>query len=350
MRVRLFVVLSASAGALAFALGAGCTTFGGGAADPDAGPAPDAPADTRAACSAPAAPATVPAACADCTAQRLFEASPVDHAVVAGTTIYVMRQKSLQVSTDIENGTFQKVTTAGIQGSPIRMAVDDAYVYVSTTEQHVRVEKGGGGLPEALPLVGPDAGSVHFGAESFYRLQPMLVTRTPKDGGVKAGTSLPVQNAERLALDGDRAYWIGLTSANERIILGPFPELTKHGVIAAPVLGFAVDNAFAYVAEDDGDVSGRSTIARFSLASGERTALLTEPGTIESLSVHEGRLYWIAARPQTEGGRVFASSDLCGGGPRVHAKGLEEISALSFTATSVYAAGAKTGPVFRLKK
>jgi len=79
--------------------------------------------------------------------------------------------------------------------------------------------------------------------------------------------------------------WIGTNTSGQHVILGPFPKTEEHGVVKLPVLGFAVKDGFAYVAETK-DKLGASSISRFSLREErERTELVVEGFGIESLQV-----------------------------------------------------------------
>ncbi len=332
-----------AAGSAALALGAACTTFGLGNTEPaDAGPAPDTSiGPDPSACTAGSLPAPIDCG-AGCAPEQLFD--PLDTAVVSANSLYYVRNSVLYQDPDISTGLITKLGTSAIEGKALKMAVDDEYVYVSTDMAHARVSK-----RTALKEPAASGGDLHplvLGNKVYFQLQPQLVLQWRKDG-VDSPQSQAVVGADALAVDGDAAYWIGLNGGIDHVIVGPFGSPKAHGVVKAPVLGFAVAGGYAYVAEKDG-TSTASTIARFSLESGERKVLIMEPGAIVSLDVHAGRLYWVARR-QAEGTRVFASSDLCGGSSRVHANQLAPIVTLSFGTNYVYAAGVGPGPLYRIK-
>ncbi|CAN5925662.1 hypothetical protein BH11MYX4_BH11MYX4_08920 [soil metagenome] len=351
MRARCFVV--GSLGVAMLVVAAACTSFGA-----DDAPAPDASGpetsqgDARApACTIPS-PAPPITSCSDCAATPLFTTEKAQLAIVAGTTIYSVRAGELRANPNIETGAFTHLDEGPqIKGTPTAMAVDDKYVYVSTTEGHVRVPRAGG-VVTPLPLFHQDpvARPVLVGTTFFYELQPQRVVRSPKAGDPDAGTELTVTPTAALAVDGDVAYWIGTSSASEQVIQGAFPDLTGHGAVNAKVLGFVVKDQLAYVAEPSTAGIG-SVISRIDLGDSARARLTDEPGKIESFHVSGHRLYWVALRLPSDGSRVFASIDLCGGPTTLHAKELLPLrSTVSFDASYAYAAGAAAEAIYRMKK
>ncbi|HSO33454.1 MAG TPA: hypothetical protein VLT33_13060 [Labilithrix sp.] len=351
MRARCFVV--GSLGLAMLLVAAACTSFGADdASAAEAGPE-TSQGDARAAACAIPTPAPPITTCSDCAATPLFTTEKAQLAIVAGTTIYSVRAGELRANPNIETGTFTHLDEGpAINGDPTAMAVDDAYVYVSTTKGHVRVPRAGG-VVAPLPLFHPDpsvARPVLVGTTFFYELQPERVVRSPKAGDPDAGTEVTVTPTSALAVDGDVAYWIGTSSASEQVIQGPFPDLTGHGTVSSKVLGFVVKDQLAYVAEPSTTGIG-SVISRIDLGDSARARLTDEPGKVESFHVSGHRLYWIALRLPADGSRVFASVDLCGGPTTLHAKELMPLrSTVSFDASYAYAAGAAAEAIYRMKK
>jgi hypothetical protein len=348
MRAGLFVLLAACAASLV--VGAACSSFGGDelpdvdAAGPEAAPSEGGPL-----CSPP--PRQAPLEClGDCVARSLFGDQAAEQAFVSGNAAYIVKQQTVQVSTDLDTGVFAQLDQGpAIKGDARRMDVDEKHVYVSTTLEHVRVAIGGG-TKDPMPLFEGDLSPVFWGRSVLYQLQPTHVIRSPKSGSA-AGVAkkIDVLPTEALAVDGDTAYWVGVNSAGEHAIQGPFPDAVQRALVKAPVRGFVVKDELAYVAEV-GTTEASSVISRLGLRDGKRLLLVDEPGKIESLSLHGGKLYWVARRVPTEGDRVLVTVDPCNGAATVLATSLPPLAQLSFAGQYAYAASLGPGPIYRTRK
>lgn len=342
--VSAFVVFIALAGA--------CTSFEAGpadAADASRKAAADASAAADAAvCALPAPPPETPRTCTgDCSIKMLFERQAADQTILFGQAIYIAAQQTVAVSPDVDNGTFTQLDQGpAVVGTPTKMAADDGYVYVSTDAEHVRVARAGG-PKEKLALLDGDLSPITVGRTVVFQMQKAHVVRTPKTG-LDGGVSKSVLGTTALAVDGDDAFWIGPNSANELVILGPFPDLTQHGTVTTPV-GFVVHDRLAYVAEPTAG-GASTTLSRIDLRDGKRTVIVNEPGRVEALALDDGALFWIARRLPSAGSRMLATVALCGGASTLLATDLPPLSPLAFSTLYVYATGRAPGAVFRMRR
>jgi len=325
-----------------------CTKFATDADPADAGaPTDRTPAPAPSGACVPPAPSSDPGAvCQSCTPEPLFKSTMADAVIVSENKLYAMAVgKILGTGTeDVKKSLLQPLDGDNvIVGKVLGMGVDAENVFVTTDSTIQRIARSGSSpiavLPKA-PFVAPGTAPVAFGSTLFVQLQAGLVLTAPFAGPADAVQSLPVSATGGLALDGDAAYWLGKSVGGQPAVLGPFPRADEQAPVSAMVRGFAVQGAFAFVAE--AAVNDReSVISRITLRSGgggSRVVLANEPGRVQSVHASGGRVYWVSRRAPGQGDLAFVSVDACGGVPVVSAADLPPLlnTNLSFAGEWAY--------------
>ena len=329
MVARRFVV---GAGGAALLATVACAKFATDADPVDAGAlsAPDAAPAPPVLCM-PLPPSSDPGAvCQSCTPEPLFNSTLCDAVIASENKLYAMAGgKVLGTGTDdIKKSLLQPLDGDNVIGGRVLgMGLDAENVYVATDSTIQRIARSGSSPTAVLPkspFVPPGAAPVSFGRTLFVQLQAGLVLTAPFAGPADAVQSLSVSPTVGLALDGDAAYWLGKSIGGQPAVLGPFPRADEQTLVREVVRGFAVQGAFAFVAEAAAD-DRQTVISRITLRTGgggSRVVLANEPGVVESVHASGGRVYWVSRRAPGQGDLVFVSVDECGGVPAVTAADL----------------------------
>ncbi|MDB4940935.1 MAG: hypothetical protein JWP97_469 [Labilithrix sp.] len=238
-----------------------------------------------------------------------------------------------------------------VRGVARELGIDDAWIYVSTSERIVRVRRtpaAPGSNRTTEQLVGDDGppppASMYVGDTVLFLATESGVTILGKERDAGSST-IPVKVAA-FAAAGDRGFYIadepsGTSSINE------YGSTSAHGRITGKVRALAIAEGYFYVASDKGTRTAISRIAVDAPNDAVPEILVDEPGLVELLRADRGRLYWTASRGA--GNRVLASSDLCGGEAADLASelGIAPYHALLFDGDAVYVAGSSTGTILR---
>ncbi len=211
-----------------------------------------------------------------------------------------------------------------------RLVVAAPWLYVSTTAGTTRLALDDSAREPQIATQTTDANGVVASAAGgyFYAWSGGVEKHDTTGDNVISVFSSGTTN---VVSDGDTAYWTTADDAGASLH-GPFPETTTLTSVGS-LVAIDVDATHLYF----GDGAGR-LIRRVPRAGGNTESVATEPSpTIGDVAINDTYVYWTAKRGGSDGWVVMRVSK-CGGAPLTLARGLAELTTLSFDARYVYVA------------
>jgi hypothetical protein len=208
-------------------------------------------------------------------------------------------------------------------------AVDDSNAYVATANGVYRVPRTGGPWAHVAGAADSDAVTIAIDATDVYWQGSLLSApdSNGKQGTIAALLSAPLGGGPSttlfsgfsgfyasigLAVDATRVYGASNSSVASISIDGGAPS-TLYDVTTDDVLGFAVSDAYVYVATreigTDGPVPDGGTILRIPNGGGAPVSLIKGQSQPASIAVDDTGIYWVNGETSSPSALVRASLD-----------------------------------------